>query len=422
MKKFYALLLAGVCVCLSFQQARATPENHIDFDWGKEAAVLLLLTEPGARAIAMGESYVAISDDATVNYFNPATLAGQTKKLLNFTHSEFNPMLNGNSRRRPPINYKFLAYAQPVYVLGSSREEVNELRQEIAALKEAVEQNDVDELRLEIAALLDSVESQYLKIKAEKGWGNIGLNIALLNFGWQWEGEAGKKTLVSIYDVAVSAAYGSEITANMSVGIGLKFIRSRSTYGTLVGNSFATDLGLLWKISPTMTFGTALRNLGPKIALIGGNHAEPLPQHIVAGLAYKALDTEFNDLLLSVDLYKPLIADGSFASNLVKAWADEPLGDEFKMDLHVGGEYKYGLSSRQDESFFAMRGGYSLDRDGESKVWTVGVGLRYNMFQVDVAYYGSPKRQQEKLFAVWGIRIPRVLKSDHFCFALTLLL
>jgi len=345
MKKFYALLLAGVCVCLSFQQARATPES--------QAAVLLLLTEPGARAIAMGESYVAISDDATVNYFNPATLAGQTKKLLNFTHSEFNAMPYGDwqqgnyfeanpdepSRNYSPRNYKFLAYAQPV-----------------------------------------------------EGWGNIGLNIALLNFGDQVQtGERGQILGdVSIYDVAVSAAYGLEIADNMSVGIGLKFIRSRLSpdfHGKGVGNSFATDLGLLWKISPTMTFGTALRNLGPKIAYIDASQADPLPQHIVAGLAYKALDTEFNDLLLSVDLYKPLIADGSFASNLVKAWADESLGNEFKeMDLHVGGEYKYGLSSRQDESFFAMRGGYSLDSDGELKVWTVGVGLKYNMFQVDVAY------------------------------------
>lgn len=330
MKKFQALLLALVCVCLSFQQARATPES--------QAAVLLLLIEPGARAIAMGESYVAISDDATASYFNPAALAGQTKKSLNFTHSKWLPELADD------MSYEFLAYAQPV-----------------------------------------------------EGWGNIGLNIALLNFGDQVQtGESGQILGdFSSYDVAISAAYGSEIADNMSAGIGLKFIRSSLSpefgagqeRGKGVGNSFATDLGLLWKISPTMTFGTALRNLGPKIAYIDASQADPLPQHIVAGLAYKALDTEFNDLLLSVDLYKPLIADGTFASNLVTAWADESLGNEFKeMDLHVGGEYKYGLSSRQDESFFAMRGGYSLDRDGELKVWTVGVGLKYNMFQVDVAY------------------------------------
>jgi hypothetical protein len=330
MKKLYSLLLAGVCIWGSVQQALATPES--------QAAVLFLLVEPGARAIAMGESYVAISDDATASYFNPAALSGQTKKALNFTHSKWLPELATD------MSYEFLAYSQPV-----------------------------------------------------EGWGNIGLNIALLDLGAQVHtGERGENLGdFSSYDVAVSAAYGSEIAANMSAGIGLKFIRSSlsPTFGAGeergkgVGNSFATDLGFLWRLSPSLTFGSALRNLGPKIAYIDVSQADPLPQHIVAGLAYKMMDTEFNDVLISVDVYKPLIADGSFAGNLVKAWTDESLGNEFKeMDLHVGGEYKYGLSTRQDESFFAMRGGYSLDNDGELKVWTVGVGLKYNMFQVDVAY------------------------------------
>ena len=48
---------------------------------------------------------------------------------------------------------------------GASLEEVNELRQEIAALKEAVEQNEVEELRLEIAALRDSVNREFGKIE-----------------------------------------------------------------------------------------------------------------------------------------------------------------------------------------------------------------------------------------------------------------
>ena len=47
---------------------------------------------------------------------------------------------------------------------GASLEEVNELRQEIAALKEAVEQNEVEELRLEVAALRDSVDRGFDKI------------------------------------------------------------------------------------------------------------------------------------------------------------------------------------------------------------------------------------------------------------------
>ena len=136
-----------------------------------------------------------------------------------------------------------------------------------------------------------------------------------------------------------------------------------------------------------LTFGGALRNLGPKIAYIDASQADPLPQHIVLGAAYEVMDTQYHDVLLSMDIYKPLIADGSFVSNLVTAWADDPMGDEFEeMDLHVGGEYKYGLSDHQDDSFFALRAGYSMDRDGELKTPTFGVGLKYNRFQVDVAY------------------------------------
>ena len=324
------LLVAGLGGVASVKPAQATPES--------QAAVLLLLIEPGARAIAMGESYVAIADDATASYFNPAALAGQTGKSVNFTHSKWLPELADD------MSYEFLAYAQPV-----------------------------------------------------EGWGNIGINIALLDFGTQQRtGEGGEELgEFSSFDVAISGAYGTRISDNMSAGIGLKFIRSSLSpdfgagqeRGKGIGNSFATDLGLMWDISPSLRFGTALRNLGPKIAYIDASQADPLPQHIVAGLAYKALDTEFNDVLLSVDIYKPLIADGSFASNLVTAWADEKIGDEVsEMDLHVGGEYKYGLSARQDESFLAMRGGYSWDDDGELKLWTVGVGLKYNLFQVDVAY------------------------------------
>ncbi|MEE2627117.1 MAG: hypothetical protein VX670_01395, partial [Candidatus Latescibacterota bacterium] len=85
MKKTSAALVAALCLFCSFEKAVATPESR--------AAVLFLLIEPGARAIAMGESYVAIADDATASYFNPAALAGQSKKKINFTHSKWLPGL-----------------------------------------------------------------------------------------------------------------------------------------------------------------------------------------------------------------------------------------------------------------------------------------------------------------------------------------
>ncbi|MEE3041443.1 MAG: PorV/PorQ family protein [Candidatus Latescibacterota bacterium] len=324
-----ALLMAAMLCGVVVERAEATPESR--------AAVLFLLIEPGARAIGMGESYVAIADDATASYFNPAALAGQTERKLNFTHAKWLPGLADD------LSYEFLAYSQPV-----------------------------------------------------EGWGNIGINGALLNLGEQTRtGERGEVLgTFSSYDLALSAAYGADIGDNLSAGICLKFIRSNLAdqgagieRGKGVGNSFAADLGLLWKITPTLNFGAALRNLGPKIAYIDASQADPLPQHIVLGMAYEVLETEFHNMLLSVDLYKPLIDDHSFAKNLLTAWTDEAMGDEFKeMDLHVGGEYRYGLSAVKDQSFLALRAGYSLDHDGDLKTPTFGLGLKYNLFQVDVAY------------------------------------
>ena len=329
MRKLTTLILMALCLGLLPDRAQATPESR--------AAVLFLLIEPGARAIGMGETYVAIADDATASYFNPAALAGQSRKKVNFTHSKWLPGLADD------LSYEFLAYSTPV-----------------------------------------------------EGWGNIGVNVALLNLGEQIRTDERGNTQGTFrsYDMALSAAYGADIGDNMSAGIGLKFIRSNLAdqgagieRGKGVGNSFAADIGLLWKMTPEISFGAALRNLGPKIAYIDASQADPLPQHIVLGTAYELMDTQYHDVLLSFDLYKPLIADGSFLGNLVKAWADEGMGDELReMDLHVGGEYKYGLSARQDEAFFALRAGYSWDSDGELKTPTFGVGLKYNRFQVDVAY------------------------------------
>ncbi len=342
MKKISAVLLVGFCLLATAEKALATPESR--------AAVLFLLIEPGARAIGMGESYVAIADDATASYFNPAALAGQTQKSINFTHSKWLPGLADD------LSYEFLAYSAPV-----------------------------------------------------EGWGNIGLNVALLNLGEQTRTDerGNNQGTFRSYDVALSGAYGAEIGDNMSAGITLKFIRSNLAdqgagieRGSGIGNSFAADLGLLWKSTPTLTFGAVLRNLGPKIAYIDASQADPLPMHIVLGAAYEVMDTQYHDVLLSLDIYKPLIADGSFVSNLVKAWADDPLGDEFKeIDLHVGGEYKYGLSAREDDSFFALRAGYSMDRDGELNTPTFGIGLKYNRFQVDVAYItgeGTPMQDNTR--------------------------
>ena len=75
---------------------------------------------------------------------------------------------------------------------GASLEEVNELRQEVAGLKEAVEQNEVEELRQEVAALKEAVEQNEveelrlevaaLRDSVDRGFDKIALKSLLAPF------------------------------------------------------------------------------------------------------------------------------------------------------------------------------------------------------------------------------------------------
>jgi len=58
----------------------------------------------GARAIGMGESYVAVGDDVQAIGWNPAGLAKSKMRQFTFMHSEW---IEG-------IRYESLAYAQPL--------------------------------------------------------------------------------------------------------------------------------------------------------------------------------------------------------------------------------------------------------------------------------------------------------------------
>ncbi len=309
--------------------SEATPES--------QAAVLFLLIEPGARASALGDAYVSIADDATASYFNPAGLAGQTKRDMTFTHTKWLPGLADD------LFFEFVGYSQPI-----------------------------------------------------EGWGNVGVNLSFLTLGTQERRDEFNNDLgtFSSYDFALSLAYGAFVTKESSAGLTLKIIRSNladvgtgKERGEGVGTTFATDLGYLRRSEDGINFGVALRNLGPKISFVDASQADPLPQHIVVGASYKIINTEFNDIMLTADFYKPLITrDSNFLVALVKAWGDESFKNERgEIDIHLGGEYQYFLDPNQN-SFFALRAGYTYDKDGEIKTPTFGVGLKYDWVRFDFAY------------------------------------
>lgn len=63
----------------------------------------------GARALALGSAYVAIADDATAGYWNPAGLATLDSRRLHLTHSE---------RFSGLVNHDYIALARPGFALS----------------------------------------------------------------------------------------------------------------------------------------------------------------------------------------------------------------------------------------------------------------------------------------------------------------
>ena len=82
----FALSLSIVCTLLGAPRAEAQ-------DLGEQRVATSMLTFVkiglGARAVAMGEAFVPVADDATTMYWNPAGLALLEARHLHVSHTEW---------------------------------------------------------------------------------------------------------------------------------------------------------------------------------------------------------------------------------------------------------------------------------------------------------------------------------------------
>ena len=306
-----------------------------------EAGVLFLLISPSARVAGMGEAFVAIADDASAVYWNPAGLAFQTGREITAMHTNWLPQFGSD------LYYEFLAYRQHF-----------------------------------------------------EGIGVIGANVTYLNLGEQTRtdetgAELGK---FDSHEFAITAAYGTKISENMALGISLRYIRSSlsdigagSEKGDGKANAFSVDIGWLYRAGFVrgLSFGANLSNLGTKITYIDAAQADPLPTNLRLGVAYRAVDSEFNRLTFALDVNKLLVVrhkDGSsdpFYKALATAWTDQGVNEELKeVIIGIGAEYWYS-------NLIALRTGYHFDEVGKANYATFGFGIKYSLYRFDFAYVAT---------------------------------
>nr|MBP6316445.1 type IX secretion system outer membrane channel protein PorV [Chitinophagaceae bacterium] len=210
--------------------------------------------------------------------------------------------------------------------------------------------------------------------------------------------------------------YSRKLSDNLSIGLSGKFIHSNiingaaNTNGTKPGNSFGVDFGLFYTKQleskddvegSSINAGLAITNIGAKISY-SGNRKDFIPTNLGIGAAYNYQVDEFNRLTIALDVNKLLVPspqlqedslgniiqtypfEKTLMSGMLGSFSDAPGGGKEELQevmLSIGAEYSY------QNQFFARAGYfYESKYKGDRRFLTVGLGVKYNVFGLNIAY------------------------------------
>ena len=328
-------------------------------------AVPFLRIVPSSRGAAMGDVGIALSPDANSLHFNASTLAFAEKDMsmaLTFT-----PWL-----RALGLNDVYLAYLSGYRKL-----------------------NDLQTVGLSL---------RYFSLGSIQFTDNDG---NLLNQGRPYEFE-------------VAGAFARKLTEKFSASITGKFIYSDLASGQQVpgqgetieaGVAGAADVGFTYEspinvgdLDSDLRVGLAFTNIGSKITYTNSINRDFLPANIGIGAAWKVNMDKYNTITAAIDLNKLMVPtpvsdgshlDQSVISGLLSSFGDAPSGgsEELREVMYsIGAEYWY-------DNQFAVRAGYFNEHQskGNRKYMTVGLGLKYNVFGLDLSYLVPTTSQQNPL-------------------------
>jgi len=244
-------------------------------------------------------------------------------------------------------------------------------------------------------------------------------------------------------EFAIDAGYSRLFTDNFSGGIAFRFIRSDLTSGqqtsdgqdTKAGISFAADLGFYYQnqvnVGPSdgeWAAGISLTNMGTPISYSVDADKTPIPTNMRIGGRFTYNIDEYNDITIALDLNKLLVPTppvyddsiyaatgekvlvrgkeppGSTVFGMIQSFYDAPGAlrnngtySTFQEELNeiaysAGVEYWYRKQ-------FAIRTGYFHEHatKGNRKYFTIGVGLKLNVFALDFAYLVPTNGQNSPL-------------------------
>lgn len=247
-------------------------------------------------------------------------------------------------------------------------------------------------------------------------------------------------------EYAIDVAYGTKLSDDFSVGVAVRYIRSDLTNGAIVqgvnthaGNAIAADISAIYrkkdiKLSDKKAIGAIglnISNIGQKMAYSdAGKNSDFIPINLRLGGSLDIQLDEYNSLAIAADVNKllvptppvyqmeldtngrptnkiaydsnnnPIIAAGKdpnrgVPSGMLGSFNDAPGGgkEELKeINYSLGMEYWYN-------KLFALRFGYFYENPtkGNRQFFTLGAGVKYNVFGLDFAFLIPTKQRNNPL-------------------------
>ncbi len=221
----------------------------------------------------------------------------------------------------------------------------------------------------------------------------------------------------------IDATYARKFTRTLSGAVAGRFIYSNlvpvnyTKYDVQPGMSFAADVALYYHkeldikglSNAWIDFGFNISNIGAKISYSSSSTLRDfIPTQLRLGPAFTMDIDDYNRLSFAIDLTKLLVPtpplywpdstgpdgkkvikagrdpDVSVVQGMIQSFYDAPWGFKEEIDeinIAIAAEYWYN-------KLFAIRLGYFYESKykGDRQFFTVGAGLRYNVFGLDFSY------------------------------------
>lgn len=346
-------------------------------------AVPFLIIAPDTRSGGMGEAGVSISPDANAIHWNPAKLA--------FAESDFEVSLSYSPWLRKLVKDMNLAYL-----------------------------------------------SGYKKLNDNQA---IGASLRFFSLGSiQFTDNTGNDLILfEPTEFAIDGAYSIKLSERLAGGMAARFIYSNLTGGvptqsgasSSAGTAFAVDVSAYYEnddvrlgnFDAVVSAGINISNIGSKISYTSAAERDFIPINLRLGPSLKLLLDDYNSLTFTIDANKLLVpstavyfneldangnlvvasgrdSDVGVASGIFGSFSDAPgnvtLFDDGSVEVEKGSVTREELREINLATGFeywyadqfALRGGYFYEHPtkGARKFYTLGAGVKYNVFSFDFSY------------------------------------